>query len=792
MNLSNSLRLWYKKPALSWEQEALPIGNAYMGAMIFGGVHEDKIQYNEKTLWSGGPGIGESYTYGNRKDAYKNLESVRELLINGNNAEAKVQAHSGLNGLSEGFGSFQSFGEIILVSEKFKNKNIENYTRELDLEDAISRVKFTCEGVNYEREYFCSYPDRVMVIKLKASEKASISVDIKTVCNHENHNVKIDNDSILVRGNVSDNNMIFESQIKVISKNGNVSNLDDRIVVRNSDTVTIILSAGTDYVNEYPLYKGEDPHKVVSELIDKAIKKSYVELMNTHTKDYKNLFDRVRIELNSESNMNCEQLDIKTTDELIECYNPLDGRSLEMLQYNYGRYLLISSSREGTLPANLQGVWNDSNTPAWCGDYHFNINIQMNYWGTESANLSECSNPLVDYIESLLAPGRVTAKEFFGVTDGGWAVNTMNNPFGYTAVGWSFGWGWAPNSNAFICQNLWEKYQFSRDKEYLKTRIYPIIREAAEFWTKFLIEDVDGTLVSSPSISPEQGNIEIGVAMDQQLVSELFSNTIEASTILGIDEEFREKLIEQRKRLSAPLRIGSWGQIQEWKTDMDDPNDKHRHISHMAALYPCKQINRSTPEFMEAARKSVEARGDESTGWSLAWKMNMWARLCDGNRAHKLMQMFLRQVKTSKMNYEQGGGIYSNLLCAHPPFQIDGNCGYVAGVSEMLIQSHNSEIQLLPAMPSVWKAGKVKGLIARGAFEIGMEWKENKVQRVTLKSLLGNDCKIVCDGLSYGKYKIYETNSDKAVDYKYEDGAVVFETGKNKSYCLELEKNMLT
>ena len=776
--MKNKLHLWYTKPALDWETEAMPIGNAHIGGMIFGGVQEERIQYNEKTLWSGGPGIGSEYTFGNKKNAYENLQEIRNILFEGRLDELTNDRKNTLAGIEAGFGKYQSFGEILLKSTEFVDKKITNYSRELDIENAVAKVKFTCEGINYTREYFCSYPDRVMVIKLMSDKEKSLNLEISTICHQDNHDIKVSEDMITIRGNVKDNNMIFESQMQIIAKGGSVCSAQESILVSGADEVVIIIGAATDYKNQYPHYKGEDPHALVSELVKEASKKTYEELKSIHLIDYKTLFDRVKLDLN------CQYSNLPT-DELVASYTPDNGRELECLVFNYGRYLLISSSRKNTLPANLQGIWNNTNTPPWCGDYHFNINLQMNYWGAEVTNLTECSDSLVDYIESIVVPGRVTAREHFGIEDGGWCVNTMNNPFGYTAVGWWFQWGWAPNSNAFICQNLYEKYAFNRDKEYLRNRIYPIMKEACEFWLKFLIEDKDGTLVSSPSISPEQPRLTVGAVMDQQLVYELFTNTINTSSDLGIDVEFRGLLEETRAKLSKPLIVGKWGQIQEWKEDLDDPNDKHRHISHMTALYPCNQINRKVPEFIKAAKVSINARGDESTGWSMAWKLLMWSRLNEGDRAHKLIHMFLTLIKNTEMNYDTGGGIYSNLLCAHPPFQIDGNCGYVAGVAEMLMHSHNLEIELLPSIPTLWKKGSVSGLIARGAFEISMSWNEGKVEIVTIKSLKGNECKLRFVGLLEKKFKLYKEANDEMVEFKVEDNAISFSTETGNVYIIK-------
>ncbi len=453
-------------------------------------------------------------------------------------------------------------------------------------------------------------------------------------------------------------------------------------------------------------------------------------------------------------------------------YRNTTNRSLELLLFHYGRYLLIASSRQGTLPANLQGVWNESNEPPWCGDYHFNINLQMNYWPAEVTALTECSDCLVDYVQSLTEPGKVTAKTHFG-SERGWAVNTMNNAFGFTAPGWRYTWGWAPNCNAFIAMNLWEKYLFNRKAEDLQ-RIYPLLKGAALFWLDFLSLDQDGTLVSSPSYSPEHGDCEIGCAMDQQLVSFLFAATMEAARLMNTDCDLQEELKSAQMKLSPPLRIGRWGQLQEWKEDVDDPKDTHRHVSHLVALYPGCLINSNTPEYMEAARVTLLGRGDESTGWSRAWKLCLWARLKDGGHACKLLQGQLRTCT------------YPNLLGTHPPFQIDGNFGYVAGACEMLLQSHGSVIELLPALPSAWADGAFKGLMARGGFRVDASWAQGGLVSAIIYSTCGGDCAVKL-GTKGGRTLRILDGKGNVIDATVEDGFKYrFSTKAGCSYTVEI------
>lgn len=767
----DKLALWYDEPATNWENEALPIGNGYMGGMIFGSVASERIQYNEKTLWSGGPGAWEGYNGGNKEGAWEAVQEIRKILAEGGTPSNDL--YQRVCGDQRAYGAYQNFGDIFLDFKSHEESKITNYRRELNIEESLSTVKYNYKGVNYEREYFCSYPDNVMVIKLKADKASSLTVDVRNEGAHNGKNLSVENNTLILSGAIEDNGMKYESQIKVINTGGSIQDKEDRISVENADEITIIMSAGTDYINEYPTYKGEDPHSAVTERINNAVNLGYDELKSRHIEDYKNLFDRV--------NLNLGELKLdKPTDEMLNEYKTNQSNSLETLFFQYGRYLLISSSREGSLPANLQGVWNNSNNPPWSSDYHFNVNIQMNYWPAEVANLSETAIPLVEYVESLREPGRKTAEMHCGIegameNKNGWTVNTMNNPFGFTAMGWEFDWGWAPTSNAWISQNLWEHYKFTEDKDYLRENIYPIMKEAAQFWTQFLVEythsDGKTYLVSSPSYSPEHGPRTVGTTFDQELIWQLFTDTIKASETLGIDEEFRAELEDKRERLLTP-QIGKHGQVQEWKDDIDDPNNNHRHISHLVGLYPGTQINqKDTPELYEAAKVTMNHRGDGGTGWSKANKINLWARLLDGDRAHRLLE---NQLTTSTLE---------NLFDTHPPFQIDGNMGAVSGMAEMLVQSHLGTINPLPALPTAWEDGSFDGLKARGNFEISANWNNNSLNLLKIKSGSGNDCYLEYPGIT--EAIITDANGNKITPEVVSENVVKFQTEVNGEYKVE-------
>ncbi len=754
----NSHILWYDKPAQTWT-EALPIGNGRLGGMVFGNVSVDRIQLNEETIWAGRPNNNAN------PEALEWLPKIREMVWNGEYKQAQDAATAHVQSKTNHGMPYQPFGDLNISFPE--TNDYQNYYRELSLDSARAIIRYSVDGVTYTREYISSLSDNVITIHLTTSKKGMITCNANLTSPHPDAKIYSEGNELIV-GGMSSNHEKLKGKVAFTGRatakvvGGESSCKDGVIQIVNADEATIYVSIATNF-KHYNDISGDGATKS-EEILSQAITKDYQDMKNRHVAKYKSYFDRVKLDLGE------DKFSHITTEKRVAAFKENKDLHLAETYFQFGRYLLICSSQPGNQPPTLQGIWNDKLFPAWDSKYTTNINLEMNYWPAEVCNLSDLTEPLFSMIKDLSETGNQTARIMYGAD--GWVLHHNTDIWRVTGGIDSANSGLWPTGAAWLCQHLWEHYLYTGDTDFLKT-YYPIMESAARFLNQIMVKHPKhGYWVVSPSLSPEnnhpfKASTAAGVSMDNELVRDLFNHVLQAKDILGINTTLADSLKEKLANL-PPLKIGKWGQLQEWLDDWDNPDDKHRHVSHLYALYPSNQITPFlTPELTEAAKTSLIHRGDPSTGWSMGWKVCLWARLLDGNHAWKLIgnQLTLVRVTDPRLEWKTGGGTYPNLFDAHPPFQIDGNFGCTAGIAEMLLQSHEDFINLLPALPDDWASGKVSGLKARGGFEVDEEWKDGKLVKAIIKSNNGGKLRI-----KYQNNKIYEIKTKAGKSYTYTPG----------------------